>query len=296
MPSKQSFRYCFTLNNWVDNDEAILAAVHETHLNYLIYGKEVSPTTNTPHLQGFLTLKKKISLAGLKKLFGTRYHWEATEGTSLQASTYCKKDGDVTEFGTPPTPGKRNDLNAIAQAIKDGQSLEEAASIDPATYVRNYRGLANYQALLSKDYAHDDVRGIWLHGPPGTGKSHHARLFAESKGTLYVKPQNKWFDGYSGEDSILLDDLDSNCLGHHLKIWSDKYACSGEIKGGTVKLRHKYFIVTSNYHPNYLWPDKDQDGKPLITVSTMSEAVSRRFHIIRLDEQTDSIPQLDNLN
>lgn len=36
-------------------------------------------------------------------------------------------------------------------------------------------------------------------------------------------------------------------LGHYLKIWADKWACTGEVKGGTVPLCHHRFVVTSNY-------------------------------------------------
>jgi len=41
--------------------------------------------------------------------------------------------------------------------------------------------------------------------------------------------------------------MDSICLGHYLKIWGDHYACTGEVKGGTVPLVHKRLIITSNY-------------------------------------------------
>ena len=43
-----------------------------------------------------------------------------------------------------------------------------------------------------------------------------------------------------------MDDLDSNALGHYLKIWADRYKCNGEVKGATIELCHKVFIVTSN--------------------------------------------------
>jgi len=46
-------------------------------------------------------------------------------------------------------------------------------------------------------------------------------------------------------------------LGHYLKIWADKYSCSGEVKGSTVPLLHKYFIITSNYSIDHLWSDKE---------------------------------------
>jgi len=41
--------------------------------------------------------------------------------------------------------------------------------------------------------------------------------------------------------------MDSNCLGHYLKIWADHYPCTGEIKGSTIPLVHKILVVTSNF-------------------------------------------------
>lgn len=266
MPSQQSTRYCFTWNNYDEATMALLPSFFESHCKYMVFGKEVAPETGTPHLQGFFTLKKKSTLANLKKELGNQPAFFAANGTSLQASDYCKKEGDYTELGDAPTPGKRSDLAKLADAVKEGATMLEVADIDPATYIRNYRGIANYKALQQKDYTHDDVRGVWYWGPPGTGKSHTARDLSES---LYLKSQNKWFDGYAGESHILIDDLDSNCLGHYLKLWADKYAVSGEIKGGTVKLSHTCLVVTSNYSIDELWKDDP----------VMADAIKRRFTV-----------------
>jgi len=70
----------------------------------------------------------------------------------------------------------------------------------------------------------DDVRGLWYVGPPGTGKTTFART---EWGSVYIKAQNKWFDNYKGEETIVLDDLDSDCLAHYIKIWADKWPCTG---------------------------------------------------------------------
>lgn len=113
-----------------------------------------------------------------------------------------------------------------------------------------------YRSLQSP-YEHTGVRGLWFYGAPGTGKSREARLrYPEA----YLKLQNKWFDGYVSQAAIILDDLDRSgiCLGHHLKIWTDRYPCTGETKGGHVNLVHSVFVVTSNYTPEMLWSD-DQE-------------------------------------
>ena len=89
---------------------------------------------------------------------------------------------------------------------------------------------------------------------------------------LYNKAQNKWWDGYNQEHTVLIDDFDTHgvCLGHYLKIWADKYACTGEFKGGTCHLHHRTLILTSNYHPNQLFDD------PILLA-----AIERRFTIRR---------------
>jgi len=272
--TSQSTRYCFTWNNYSEESLKTISSFYEKECKYLVYGKEIAPSTLTPHLQGFFTLKKKRSIVALRKL-GVECHLEAAKGTSLEASAYCKKDGDFKEWGEAPTPGKRSDLSLLCDAIKEGRPINEVAEIDPATYVRNYRGLAVYQALQTKDYNHDDVRGIWYWGPPGTGKSRAARALSTS---LYIKSQNKWFDGYAGETHILIDDLDTNVLGHHLKLWGDRYAVSGEIKGGTVKLTHTCLIITSNYCIDDLWKED----------SIMATAIKRRFKEVRFGSIEES--------
>ncbi len=44
-----------------------------------------------------------------------------------------------------------------------------------------------------------------------------------------------------------MDDVDSHMVGHNLKLWTDRYKVRGEIKGSQVALKHKLFIITSNY-------------------------------------------------
>lgn len=272
MTQQQSKRWCFTVNNFEPHHEDTLKSLPTL---YLVYGRETGES-GTPHLQGFVTFKANKRLTALKKILPTA-HWEITKGTSLQASDYCKKDDpDFFESGKVPTQGKRNDLSAATDMIQLGSSVSEVAQEHPETFVKFGRGLRDLALILQQPYNHECTRGLWIWGPPGTGKSHAAR---EAYPDAYLKPQSKWWDGYAMQKSVILDDLDISSLGHYLKIWADKYACTGETKGGTVALQHRDFIVTSNYSPAELWKEDEM----------MASAIERRFRIVHKLSQQQGI-------
>lgn len=232
---------------------------------YLVFGKEIGES-GTPHLQGFITFHKNYRLSALKKLLPSA-HFETARGTSLQASDYCKKEGDFFESGTVPSQGKRSDLESVGDMIKSGASLKRIAEEHPTVMIKYHKGIAATKSILSESRETSDVRGIWLFGVPGSGKSHLARTIDD----LYIKPQNKWWDGYANEAHVLIDDFDKGgkCLGHYIKLWADKYKTTGEIKGASISLNHKWLIITSNYEPSEIWDDDP----------TMLAAIERRFAI-----------------
>lgn len=265
-----SRRWCYTLNNYNDED---LSSIQSWDVKYHVRGKEVGES-GTPHLQGFVIFKKQLRLSAVKKLHA-RMHWEAAKGTSEQASDYCKKEGNFEEVGEVPNQGKRTDLETVTELVKQGASVHTIATEHPTVYVKFHRGLNALALAIQKPYGHTECRGIWLYGPPGIGKSYLAR---EKFPYAYLKPQSKWFDGYAGEDTIILDDMDKGgtCLAHHLKIWADRYPCTGETKGGTVALQHKRFIITSNWSISQLFKDADD---------VMITAIERRFDEYRFEKE-----------
>ena len=85
--------FVFTLNNYTDES---LIVLDELDCKYLIYGKEVAPSTGTPHLQGYVSFPSPRSLSSVrKKIVGA--HVSVAKGTGVQNRDYCIKEGDFTE-------------------------------------------------------------------------------------------------------------------------------------------------------------------------------------------------------
>lgn len=97
MPSSQSKYWCFTINNPTEEDSAPL---HSDIYEYLVVGNEVGEE-GTPHLQGFIVMKKRTRLPSMKTIL-PRAHLEVMKGQPSEAAAYCKKDGDYIEEGTLP--------------------------------------------------------------------------------------------------------------------------------------------------------------------------------------------------
>lgn len=123
MPSYN--RFVFTANNYTNDQIQYIAETVVPECSYIVFGKEVGES-GTPHLQGFLKLKKKGTIASLRRLFGEIHpHFEVAKGSDEQASEYCKKDGNFEEFGKCKKERSRTDLEDFKEAVKGGMLLFE---------------------------------------------------------------------------------------------------------------------------------------------------------------------------
>ena len=280
----KSRNYCFTINNYTDQDEEALA---DLDCKYVCYGKEVGESL-TPHLQGFVQFHSQRSLKALSKLI-PRAHLEAAKGTPVQAITYCEKGGLFKERGLRPLTHSENGAKGgAAEKARWNKEIKLVAEkkyseCDPKLLVSHFSGLHKAAAVMYPNQQMPDTESkmYWYYGPSGSGKSR--RAIEENPGH-YKKMCNKWWDGYIDQKVVLIEDFDNRHekLVHHLKIWADRYAFGAEVKGGKIDIRPETIIVTSNYHPREIWSDP-RDLDPVL----------RRFSIVKFGNDYVYTPMAD---
>lgn len=242
--------YVFTFNNYPGELVEFNSRL-EGLCNYYIYGREVAPTTGTPHLQGYFQLKEKERITGLAKKLPGVYLVVAKGGYEANKD-YCSKEGQITEYGVPATSGKRKGLAEVAVDIKEGKKLSTIAEESPEVYAKFHRGLEALSTALCKprDFK---TKVFWFWGPTGSGKSR--RCAAMGGPDAYWKPAtNKWWNGYEGQDTVIVDDYRRDfCTFAELLRLFDRYPLSVETKGGTRAFKSAVIYITTPKDPTSTW-------------------------------------------
>jgi hypothetical protein len=261
MDDRRSRGWVFTLNNYTDEQYQTIWEQSEPYATYIIIGKEVG-ASGTPHLQGYLEMRNAKTMRAVKNLLATpQIHLEPRRGTVKQAADYCKKDGSFQERGTLPTSANAgtNDWAEVIRLAEIGD-LQTLKANYPRHYLTYYRTIMCIRA--HNCHILNELTNEWWHGPTGTGKSRKAWTdFPEH----FAKPVNKWWDGYSGEEVVVIEEWqpDNSMTAAKLKVWADRYPFPAEVKGGTIKqIRPAKLIVTSNYTIDQCFP-KSADAEPL---------------------------------
>jgi len=271
---KPSNYVCFTYYPAPGREPTPKPLLVKESADWWLWGEEICPTTQRVHLQGMAYSKTNRDW----KLMRKSMHAEATVDGEASLR-YCTKDQkNIVEAGTRPTewpkprPPKKRMLNSELLKRPLNELVDE--ELIPLRGLKRLKeDIDLYTAYKALPSNATDCKGIWIYGDAGCGKSYAVR---NRYPDCFLKAQNKWWDGYKGQDSVLLDDFDRQgvCLSHYLKIWADRWTCTAEVKGSTIPLSHSTFIITSNYTINDLFPiQSDPD---------LNAAISRRFKEVQM--------------
>jgi hypothetical protein len=264
LKDEQGRYWCFTINNYSEADTSRVETLLGGEATYIVAGYEVGPTDGTPHIQGYVEFEGNKRGRAVALLFGGRAHVERRRSTQANCVEYCKKDGRFVEFGTPTKGvgrGTRTDLQEVKLAIDGGRSEAAIASEYFNQWVIYRRSFESYRTLISKKPGfRPDLRVIVFWGATGTGKTRMARqLSLELHSNFWISqnPALTWFDGYKGEESVIIDDFRGESPFTWLLRVLDIYELSVPVKGGFVDWTPGYIFITSNLRVTEWYPKLD---------------------------------------
>lgn len=97
-------------------------------------------------------------------------------------------------------------------------------------------------------------------GATGSGKSR--RAWEQAGLDAFPKdPRTKFWDGYRGQQHVVIDEFRGGIDIAHMLRWLDRYPVIIEVKGSSTVLKATKVWITSNLHPQDWYPDLDQATK-----------------------------------
>lgn len=240
----------FTWNNPDEDHHSLLKEWVGT--GYCKYQLEQGES-GTKHLQGYIELSKRTAFSTVAKKFP--WHVEARRGTQTQAIEYCSKEDTRLEgpwtFGEPKKQGKRNDIEQVYEAIRSGKRKRDVCEEFPLLDVKFHRGFDRYRTLVEKD-ERQDQRELDVHvyyGKSGSGKTRKAYEENPVMYALTFGGSQTWFDGYEGEQCLLIDEFYGQMPWNELLRILDRYPLRLAVKGGFTYAAWTKVIITSNKSP-----------------------------------------------
>jgi len=245
--------WCFTLNN----PQVVplnLTITPENKIKLLVYQLE---EVQCRHLQGYLELSTPRRMSFLKKLIPGA-HWERRRGTKKQAIEYVSKEETrvqgpwilpdgclLSEVISSAQEWGGSSLKEVKRLLDEGHTEEEISDEHFGLWVRHFRAFREYKLLktVPRDHA---VTTTVIVGPTGTGKS---RFCLSKFPKAYWKQRSAWWDGYNGEESVILDEFYGWVPYDTLLRLCDRYPLMVETKGGQCHMVCKNVIITSNHDP-----------------------------------------------
>lgn len=224
----------------------------------------------------YAEFNKPQKIGFVQKWLSAEVHCEKRKGNRDQAREYCRKvesrvDGPW-ELGTWIVgQGERSDLTIAAALVRSGAPMIKVIDECPETFVRYHRGLERMSALVMESSQSKwrtlDVEVIY--GRTGVGKTRSV-MDRFSLEQLYKLDSMDplWWDGYNGQDVLLIDEFYGQIrLSNMLKIL-DGYPYRLAIKGGFTFAKWTKVFITSNECPR-AWYKSD------INIDALSRRINR---------------------
>lgn len=243
---RRSRGWCFTLNNYSDEEYESLKKYGHTDTAKFIIGKEVGSKEKTPHLQGYYHHKNAQTLTHMKKI-NQRAHWEIAKGSPEQNYEYCSKENDFIEEG-----------------FEEKESFQDLLKKKLLTQYEDVKWKDWQAKILAKIEEVPDSRTInWIYDYEGnSGKSFltkyialtHEVIIADGKKDNIFNQVNRKLNEEEKEFKIVLLDIPRSSEGYInygvLEQIKNGLIYSGKYEGGLCLFDNVHVIVFANYMPD----------------------------------------------
>lgn len=143
--------WCFTYNNYGPADESALRLLGASNdVRYLVFGREVAPTTGTPHLQGYVYYTNPRGFSRAKSDLPSGSHIEVTKGSAQQNYDYCSKGKDFEQFGDRPKSHGEGGRDAARKQYELALAAAKEGRPDDIPAVLYLRHFSAFETLLSR--------------------------------------------------------------------------------------------------------------------------------------------------
>lgn len=258
------------------------------YFKYIVYQVELSTSTRRPHAQGYCHTVSQMTTNQLKKLFSIdefrrTVHISSARKDAQVNTKYCTKlvneeDQSIARlpgtepviWGEPPTYGSAKEasetkpFDQIVAAIHKGKKLNDLEWNDPdfahchSTIARYRNHFVQTEAAYATNNP-DTSRRVFVEfliGLPGRGKTYDVQKNRWKASDIYTTTamQKKWFDGYTGQPVLHIDDFSKQFDPDELKILCDcGINTKIEIKGAVVLAKWVHVCLCSNLQPEHWW-------------------------------------------
>lgn len=244
--------WCFTINNPTqeEKDNLHVLSLTSPDVRYLAFQLEEG-ADGTRHIQGYIEMTSAWRFQRLKSLISQRSHVEMRRGTRTQARDYVMKEDSRVEgpweYGTwsPDESPAKATANQIRELVAQGKRETDLWEQHFGWMARYYRGVREYVRIRTMPRS-TKTRVIILYGPTRTGKS---RWCMENLTDIYWKPRGEWWDGYTNEQSVVIDDFYGWIKYDELLRLGDRYPLLVPTKGGYSQFTASTIAITSNRLP-----------------------------------------------
>lgn len=251
--------------------EQFITKLEQYPIYYACFAQEEHHETSGKHIHVYVQFEKKITSTRVDFFDIAGFHPNLLKvmRTPFKAFEYVTKDNTYTEYKPEHRPERT--FNQLSKKEKneyilthDLKELVKEGTISLYSLPQLKRSIEIYNTLNTTIIRKKKIVK-WYFGEAGTGKTYTAtEELLKQYGTFWKWNGSKWFDTYSGQKGVLIDDFrrKKNGLDYDILLkLLDEYPWQVEIKGGFTYWNPETIIFTCPVDSKEAWQWLDKDGE-----------------------------------